>query len=210
VAGLTIAALLVASQEQFAPSRFEYGHPSDHTGLLLTAPVPLLIAPQKTYLLSGQGKRGVGETLAPFNGRYITLHATLASHGRNDMLEVIPGQVQVSADAAGIPERAPLGRVSLTGEIVDSKCYFGVMNPGAGKVHRDCAVRCISGGLPPALLVRYAQGTLQVVMLTASRGVDLSKGLLPFVAQPVKISGDLFRFADRVFLETDLGGLRRE
>jgi hypothetical protein len=29
--------------------------------------------------------------------------------------------------------------MTLTGEIVDSKCYLGVMNPGQGKVHRDCA-----------------------------------------------------------------------
>ena len=29
------------------------------------------------------------------------------------------------------------GEVTLAGEIVDSKCYLGVMNPGNGKVHRD-------------------------------------------------------------------------
>ena len=42
-----------------------------------------------------------------------------------------------------------LDTFTLIGEIVDSKRYLGVMNPGNGKVHRDCAVRCLSGGIPP-------------------------------------------------------------
>lgn len=51
-----------------------------------------------------------------------------------------------------------LGEFTLQGEIVDSKCYLGVMRPGNTKTHRACAVRCIAGGVPPVLLVRDAQG----------------------------------------------------
>jgi hypothetical protein len=49
-----------------------------------------------------------------------------------------------------------LGTQTLIGEIVDSKCYLGVMNPGALIPHRACAIRCISGGIPPVLLVRQS------------------------------------------------------
>jgi len=31
------------------------------------------------------------------------------------------------------------------GQIVDPKCYLGVMKPGEGKPHSDCAIRCIDG-----------------------------------------------------------------
>ena len=57
-------------------------------------------------------------------------------------------------ELASAPERSPtsrllrrevevLGPVELTGEIADSKCWLGVMNPGEGTVHRDCARRCL-------------------------------------------------------------------
>ena len=37
-------------------------------------------------------------------------------------------------------------------EIVDSKCFLGVMTPGAGRTHSACASLCLRGGIPPALL----------------------------------------------------------
>jgi len=42
-----------------------------------------------------------------------------------------------------------LGTQTLVGEIVDSKCFLGVMNPGQLTTHRACAIRCISGGVRP-------------------------------------------------------------
>ena len=50
---------------------------------------------------------------------------------------------------------------------MDTKCFLGVMRPATGKVHRGCAVRCLSGGAPPALLVRDEQGN-GVALLLAS------------------------------------------
>ena len=43
--------------------------------------------------------------------------------------------------------------MDVKGEIVDPKCFFGVMKPGEGKPHKDCAIRCILGGIPPVLKV---------------------------------------------------------
>ena len=59
-----------------------------------------------------------------------------------------------SGNTRATERRTVAERVMLRGEIVDSKCYLGVMNPGEGTVHRDCAARCLSGGLPPMLVVR--------------------------------------------------------
>jgi hypothetical protein len=52
---------------------------------------------------------------------------------------------------------------NLRGEIVDTKCYLGVMTPGEDKVHRGCAVRCISRGVPPAFLVRDASADSRIL-----------------------------------------------
>jgi len=43
-----------------------------------------------------------------------------------------------------------LGEFDLVGEIVDRQVLLGNMNPGNGKVHRDCAVRLLERRqLPP-------------------------------------------------------------
>ena len=61
----------------------------------------------------------------------------------------------------------------LTGELVDTKCWYGVMRPATGKVHRACAVRCLSGGIPPGILVRDGEGNAVVVLLTGDAGTPL-------------------------------------
>jgi hypothetical protein len=103
-----------------------------------------------------------------------------------------------------------LGSVSLTGEIVDTKCHFGVMNPGSGKVHRDCAVRCISGGIPPGLLIRDRDGKLRTVLLAGADGRELHREILDYVAQPVRVHGTLVRSAGFLTLHADPSTITRE
>ncbi|MEI6357910.1 MAG: hypothetical protein WCP53_12550, partial [Verrucomicrobiota bacterium] len=80
--------------------------------------------------------------------------------------------------------------VVLTGELVDTNCYFGVMRPATGKVHRACVVRCLNGGDPPGLLVRDGHGGGGVVMLTGSGGGPLR--LDPqWTARSVRAAGDV-------------------
>jgi hypothetical protein len=78
----------------------------------------------------------------------------------------------------------------LTGEIVDSKCYYGVMNPGEGKVHRDCATRCLSGGVPPSFVVHGGPKDGTVYLLTDATGARLPiSAFLDRVGEPVMIRG---------------------
>jgi hypothetical protein len=51
-----------------------------------------------------------------------------------------------------------LGAFTLVGEIVDSKCYLGIMNPGETNPHRECAALCIRGGIPPLIIAHDADG----------------------------------------------------
>jgi hypothetical protein len=93
----------------------------------------------------------------------------------------------------------------MTGEIVDSKCYLGVMNPGRGKVHRDCAARCLSGGVPPIFIT--TDGTQ--LLLVGSDGSALGRDeLREFVAEPITIQGELFQRGMSRLLRIDVRELR--
>jgi hypothetical protein len=114
------------------------------------------------------------------------------------------------AGAARPDHITDLGEVTLKGEIVDSKCYLGVMNPGNGKVHRDCAVRCISGGAPPAFIAQDSKGDVRVLLLTGSDGRALNREILSFVAEPLELTGRLARRGDSLFLLSEPSTFRRE
>ena len=201
-----LAAVLVSAQEPFANSSFEYGQYRSFRGLIVEKPVPLLVHGSQAWVLAGFGKHGAD--VRGFDRHVADVRGSLVTHGRDRMIEI--SSIEVRDIAAMLPERVPLGRVRLTGEIVDSKCYFGVMNPGSGKVHRDCAVRCISGGLPAALLVRDANGTLTTVVLAGASGANLTPHLLPLVAERVSVSGQLYRISDRTILESEPASIMRE
>ena len=91
---------------------------------------------------------------------------------------------------------------TLLGEIVDTKCYLGVMKPGRGKPHRDCASLCIRGGIPAALLVRTEGGERHLVHLLNPQGQPLGRELLEWVGEPVEVWGTLRRRNNRLFLRT--------
>jgi hypothetical protein len=203
--GLLAATVLVLAQSPFAASKFEWGVYREYRGFLEDWPYPTLITHDAHYLLVAGGKHG----LAGFSRGVVTFQGSLIQRGNQAMLEVLPGSLR---SRGGVSRRAApvsLGQVRLTGEIVDSKCYLGVMNPGNGKVHRDCAARCISGGVPPAFLVRDAAGQAQVLLLVGAEGQPLSKELLDFVAEPVEIGGELLRDGPGLILKMG-GPPRRE
>ncbi len=77
---------------------------------------------------------------------------------------------------------------TLKGEIIDPKCYFGAMKPGSGKVHKSCAIRCISGGIPPVLKVS-SESTNQYYILFGEDKKSVSSDILDYIAEPVEITG---------------------
>jgi hypothetical protein len=125
------------------------------------------------------------------------------------MIEVVPGSAEELAGAGAAAQPEALGVRTLRGEIADSKCHLGVMNPGRRKVHRDCALNCIAGGIPPVLLLERAEGGAQVVLLVGPEGQALGPALLPLVAVPVEVTGALERSDDLYVLRADLSDIRR-
>ena len=92
---------------------------------------------------------------------------------------------------------------------MDSKCYLGVMNPGALTPHRACAIRCISGGIPPVLLVRQTDGTALYFLLVSGDGRPVNKEVLNLVAEPLEITGEVERQGQLFVLRADPSTYRR-
>ena len=197
VATVAIASTLVVAQAPFSPAFFEWGVEKTLRGKLIEFPYPMLIADQGYFLLVGPGKHGVAELARGRDGAQVELKGSRI--GNNLAFEVASIQALTSASENPKPEIRSLGRMTLTGEIVDTKCHYGVMNPGSGKVHRDCAVRCISGGVPPGFLVRDAKGEVRTLLLT---GMVISS-LFDNIAIPVTLTGDLAAIGPQLIFKVD-------
>src|SRR6266404_7546061 len=214
---VTVALVLVVGQMPFANSVFEYGKLHSFEGVVLTRPFPTLLVarPVETgqqdkysrYLLVAPGKHGADDLVAGFDGKRVRLQGQLIYRDGGTMVEITPGSITVVDTAPADQETTrDLGTVMLTGEIVDSKCYLGVMNPGQGKVHRDCAARCLSGGIPPIFISTDRHEQLLLVGLDGrALGRD---ALREFIAEPIQIQGELLETGSTQLLKVDTRALR--
>src|SRR5262249_50284882 len=148
------------------------------------------------------GKHGADDLVAGFDGKQVRLRGQLIYREGETMVEITPGSIMlVAAVPASQETTRDLGTVTVTGEIVDSKCYLGVMNPGEGKGHRDCAARCLSGGIPPLLVT--TDGHAQY-LLVGPDGRALERDTLrDFIAEPITVRGKLFERGDIQLLMID-------
>lgn len=86
-----------------------------------------------------------------------------------------------------------LGIMTLTGEIVDPKCYFGVMNPAEGRAHRACAILCLRGGITPVFVAKDRTGATAHLLITGLRGEPITEELLRWVGEGVAGKGEVVR-----------------
>jgi len=216
VGALAAGVAFVSAQRGFSSGIFEYGVVRTFSGTLTTNPVPILVGKEnvaadrdETFLLVAPFKHGADALVAPFEGRSIRLRGTIVYRDGKKMIEVVPGSIEASGPAAGIAEDVQLGEVDLVGEIVDSKCWLGVMKPGDGKTHRECASLCIRGGIPPLFVARGERGSHLEALLTSPTGTPVNEAVLPFVAEPVRIRGNLSRRGDLLILRADPATIER-
>lgn len=204
----------------YDPGRSDFGDLREYTGLLVVEPVPHLVIvrpgradlqPFSRYLLVGRGKSGPKIDVEALAGSWVTVTASPVYRDETVLLAVKRGR---AADPVQIPvlktlpgsNAEDLGVFSLRGEIIDSKCYFGTMRPGHGKVHRACAVRCIAGGIPAMLLVEDPNGQRVALLLAGEDGRALSSEVLDYVAKPIEISGRVERIDDMLVLYAEPSG----
>lgn len=222
IVALFLAAAVVAIgfasvQKTYAPAVFEFGKIRTFEGVIELKPFPslLMAAPQSQgtgpsrYLLVASGKHGADEQIAAYAGKTVGLRGTLIHRENQMMIELVGGSISPIAEAHQLQSPAKdLGVFELTGEIVDSKCYLGVMNPGNGKVHRDCAVRCLSGGIPPIFATNDFRGAPAILLLTGHDQKPLPKHVIVgLVARPVRVQGTVSQAGDYLLLESELSAI---
>jgi hypothetical protein len=211
-----VAVALVTGLQHAPRATFEYGKPRLWRGRVALRPAPLLwTGDARPLSLVAPGKHGADALLAGLDGADVELHATLIERagllGPQRMLEIdsLREVAGATPDRPAPPAARPLGHVRWRGEIADGKCYLGVMVPGEGKTHRDCAARCISGGTPPMLALADGRGGSVAVLLAAADGAPLGSRLAPFAGEPVWVSGELAAYGDLIVLSLDPTGVAR-
>jgi hypothetical protein len=211
--------ILWVGQKPFAESVFEFGTVKDFEGTIQAGAVPFLLIekPERNnglptferLPLVGEGKHAFNADA--FDKRRVRLKGTLIYRDNLRMIEVSDNAVETSSESLFPVEETveSLGRFSLKGEIVDSKCYLGVMNPGASKPHRDCAALCLRGGVPPLFIVKNQQGNISELWLVSDKGESVNQEILDYVAEPVEISGEVFRTGDQLFFKINPQQIKR-
>ncbi|MDA0322403.1 MAG: hypothetical protein O2923_06755 [Verrucomicrobia bacterium] len=215
-----MAMVLVSAQKHFAISSYEFGAFHAIEGTLIEKPFPMLVmqrpgqhgrvAPVSRYFLGALGKHGTQSDVAGLDGKRVRLQGALIYRDDQATIDLKPGSIEVLDElgAGGTGSIMELGEFTLQGEIVDSKCYMGIMKPGNLKPHRACAVRCISGGIPPVLLVRDAAGRSLYFLLVGADGESVNRKILRHVALPVEIKGRVTRHGDQWILRADPGAIK--
>jgi len=221
---LLVPLVLAVSQRMIGVSVFEWGNHKTFQGILQAKPYPHLLVARpgnavgqpafSTYYLVAPWKFGVDlDAIAPLDEKPVSLKGTLIYRGNQTMIETKPEWIEGSTNEvrrarSDVPYQS-LGRQTLIGEIVDSKCFLGVMNPGQLTPHRACAIRCISGGVPPVLLVRQRNGPPIYLLLVSAEGKPVNKQVLDLVAEPVEITGEVKRQGELLILKADPATYRR-
>lgn len=209
----------IAMHRPYDEARSDASDIETFEGIFLAGPVPQLVIPRPNgggfsrFLVIGRGKSGPKPEVLEHAGGWARLRGSLAY--RDDVTALLVQSAETIERPAGaidvddLPAADDLGAMTLRGEIVDSKCFLGVMRPGNTKVHRQCATRCIAGGVPPVLLVRTADGSAMYLLLVGANGESIADEILDYVAEPVEIRGSVLRMDDMLVLRADPSAIRR-
>ncbi len=209
-----VLVIIIFNQRRSSTATFEYGILTTIEGNLFMDPVPHLAiqlgkdAFQKDVtqivLLVSSGKSGASGIVKNLldkknidQGSRVLLTGSLIYGDGKAILQI--DEVNNSLSVVGSKttmqrlSMEELNIISEIGEIVDPKCYFGVMKPGEGKPHRSCAIRCISGGIAP---VFHVPSTGKYYLLTDEDGRPVNNAILPLVADNIRLSGKAVQWAD--------------
>jgi len=221
---IILAGLIALSQKKFATGNFEFGQLTEVKGIYFNSPVPCIkmingkdIWGNVSYMtipLIGYGKHGADgiindvekEKNISLNEKELTLKGTLLYNDGKTLLQIDKNDNPVTKISNTIvpveflPQKKDLGIQIVKGEIIDPKCFFGVMKPGEGKPHKDCAIRCILGGMPPMLVVRNEKDEANYYLIVGANGEKMNETVKDFVAEPVSVEARLVQYDDWIVM----------
>lgn len=218
-----MAVLTVVFQQGFSRSSFEFGKLTEVRGIFYRQAAPFLLINHgndasgqpviQQLLLVAEGKHGFDHLeTAPGvqNGDSLTMSGYLIYYDGKTALEVkAVAHAGHPASGMAVPKPVVLGQTTLRGELTDPKCFFGVMKPGYGKPHLDCAARCIAGGIPPMLTVCGNGGESEYYLLAGPKGEPLNDCLKNYAADGLQVTGRLEQQGDWYILYFDPKNLKR-
>ncbi len=219
---IIIGALLFGfAQKPFKNSTFELTSATKITGVFHESPYPMLrveVAKNtfKNILLLGFGKSSANPFLEKLqnevkdlNGKTLSIEGNLIYYNGKTLIQITDDE-KVSLEnkkKSKTPTKNSISQMTLQGEIIDPKCYFGVMKPGQGKIHRSCAVRCISGGIPPVLATTDENNMSQYFLLTDLKGNPINNDILPYIGKPSKIKGIVEKMEDWYIMKINVSDI---
>lgn len=228
---ILLATLLALSQKKFGKGTFEFGSLTEVKGVYFNKPVPNLkvlngkdIWGNESFItipLVGYGKFGADGIIADaekvFNnsldGKMVTMKGTLLYNDGKIIMQIDGNDKPISKIGSSttndfLTYGKDLGQMQIKGEIVDPKCFFGVMKPGEGKPHKDCAIRCILGGIPPVLHAQNKDGENNYYLIVGENGEKMNKAVQDYVAAPVIISAKAVQYNDWIVLYVNQNGIK--
>ncbi len=221
IALLALVAILVAGRQRDAGPGVWRDEPTTHEGTIIASPYPMLAtlasdgSIAELRLLIEEGKHGAARARG-LDGRRVVARGRLLERspqpGRVMMLELLPGDEGLAPrEGAPAPLAAPApdARLTLRGEIIDSKCYHGAMKPGEGKAHKACATLCIRGGIPAMLLVRHGVHAGELLLLAGPDGGPIPREAHEFIGEPVEVTGEVVRLGPLRVLRIGAAAVRR-
>ena len=219
VAALVFAFVLSAAQSDQGTGLWDTSKVYQIEGHLTVSPYPILHVPDaasptstRAVLLVSGSKFGVEDRTKSMHGKRVRAKGEFITHQGRGVFALLDDEdaVTVVSGDSTTPPTQRLGEHTMVGEICDSKCFLGVMKPGSGKTHRGCAVRCISGGIPPIFVTRDANNEPTVYLMVDNEHNAINEAVLPFVAEPVEAQGSLEMQGDLLVYVVDPGKITRK
>ena len=179
-------------------------------GTLHDRPYPLILTPDsRVVLLVEQGKHGASPRAQPMRGRAVVARGLELARDQRIILELLPDPSALTIEdpraAPSPPLASPVESIAtLTGEIIDSKCYHGAMKPGQGKTHKACATLCIRNGIP-AMFLAESGG----VYLFSTDAPVLDEDSLSKIGERVEVTGVVTEVGDLQSIRIQPGTVRR-
>ena len=229
---IVLGILLALSQKRFGSGNFEFGTLTEVKGIYFSKPVPVLkvvdgkdIWGNENYItipLIGFGKHGADGVIADIEkqknisleAKEVTLKGTLLYNDGKLLMQVdandtpLVNVADAKINSVDLQKAKQLGAIDIKGEIVDPKCFFGVMKPGEGKPHKDCAIRCILGGIPPVLKVTDNEGKQNYYFIVGEHGEKMNEAVQDYVATQVNIHAKAIEYGDWIVLYVQQNGLQ--
>ena len=198
VATVAVVGSIAGIQQPFDRGTFEFGVTRSFEGILMEAPVASLHNDTdddnpREYLLSAAGKMGLPQIARGHHGDRVRFDGSLIYRDGLHMIEMnAPDSFEVIETTRTRPAILPGADVRVVGELVDTKCFLGVMRPAHGKVHRACAIRCLEGGIPPGLWVRNE--TTDAVYILAGKDNQPLEIDFQLAGRTVEVEGEAERY----------------